>query len=250
MRLPALWYALFAMTSLAAPPEGLDRVAQRRIFFGHQSVGGNIMQGLGDLAGGKLTLVEGRSAEALTKPAFVHALVGRNEAPLTKVADFEKALDELGGRAEIAFFKFCYIDFTASTDVEALFAEYTAALTRLRAKYPQTTFVHVTVPLTTVQGGAKAWVKKLLGNQPWGAKENEVRHRYNELLRTRLAGQPLFDLAALESTRADGTLERFELGGTQVPALVAAYSDDGQHLNATGRVRVAAALVSFLAKLP
>lgn len=250
MRFLAVCYAVLAMTSLAASPETLDRVAKRRIFFGHQSVGGNVIDGLGDVSGGKLTIVLGRTPEVFDAPAFVHALVGRNEAPATKIADFEKALDDVGGRPDIAFFKFCYIDFAASTDVEKLFADYTAAMERLRAKYPKVTFVHVTVPLTIVQGGVKAWVKKRLGSAPWGEQENAVRHRFNELLRTKLAGQPLFDLAAVESTRPDGSAQRYELGGQQVPMLVPEYSDDGQHLNVVGRRRAAEALLEFLAKLP
>jgi len=44
---------------------------------------------------------------------------------------------------------------------------------------PAVTFVHVTVPLTIVQTGAKAWLKRRLGKAPWGEQENVVRHRFN-----------------------------------------------------------------------
>ena len=79
-----------------------------------------------------------------------------------------------------------------------------------------------------------------------------MRHRYNQLLRAKFAGQPgvLFDLAAVESTRADGTPLWFEVSGAKVPMLVAEFSDDGQHLNVTGRRRAADALLEFLAKVP
>ncbi|MBE2248154.1 MAG: SGNH/GDSL hydrolase family protein [Myxococcus sp.] len=250
MRPLTLCYALLAMPTFAAAPQPLERVEARRVFFGHQSVGGNVIEGLTEVSGGKLRVVEARTAGAFDQPGFVHTLVGRNEDPSGKVADFEKALDDVAGRPDIAFFKFCYVDFTPSTDVEKLFAEYSASLTRLQAKYPKVTFVHVTVPLTVVQTGAKAWLKRRLGRAPWGEQENAVRHRYNELLRAKLSGQPLFDLAALESTRSDGTPQRFELGGAQVPMLVPGYTDDGAHLNAVGRRRVAEALLEFLAKLP
>ncbi len=239
-----------SLSAGALPAELIDRVAQRRIFFGHQSVGGNIVAGLSDIGAGRLTVTEGRNPEAFDRPGFVHTFIGKNEQPASKVADFEAALDAIGGRADIAFFKFCYVDFDANTDVDAVFAEYAAAMARLRAKYPAVTFVHVTAPLTVVQGGPKAWLKKVTGAAPWGAKENAARHRYNELLRAKFAGQPLFDLAALEATKPDGTTQTFTLDGRQVPALAPAWSDDGQHLDVAGRRYVAQSLLSFLAKLP
>ena len=56
---------------------------------------------------------------------------------------------------DIALVKFCYVDFDAGTDVPALFAAYQATLASLEGRYPRTTFVHVTAPLTTVQGGPR-----------------------------------------------------------------------------------------------
>lgn len=252
MRLTLLCYALLAMPSLAASPESIERVASRRIFFGHQSVGGNLLEGVSDVSGGKLRVVQGRTPEVLSTPGLVHTSIGQNEDPSGKVRDFEKALDDVQGKADLAFFKFCYIDFSATTDVEKLFAEYLASMERLRTKYPAVTFVHVTVPLTIVQSGAKAWLKRRLGRAPWGEQENVVRHRYNQLLRAKFAGQPglLFDLAVLESTRPDGTPLWFEVSGAKVPMLVPEFSDDGQHLNVTGRRRAADALIEFLAKVP
>ncbi len=252
LRLHALLvcYALASMSALAAPDETLARVAERRIFFGHQSVGSNLLEGVATLGRGKLVITESRSAEAFTKPGLVHTFVGSNDAPLTKIADFEKAMDEVGGKAEVAFFKLCYVDFTDTTDVDALLAAYGAAMTRLREKHPTTTFVHVTAPLTLVQSGPKAFLKRLMGNAPWGERENAVRHRYNEQLRAKYKGEPVFDLAAVESTRSDGTAQTYELGGKAVPALVPGFTDDGGHLNAAGQKHVAEALLRFLAQLP
>lgn len=239
--------ALLALSATALADEVVQKVASRRVFFGHQSVGANILEGINDVTSGKVPVREGRTGELLSTPGLLHARLGQNEAPLTKLADFEAAVDALAGHLDVALFKFCYVDFDASTDVDALFAAWVATHERLAKKHPRVTFVHVTVPLTVVPQGAKAWLKqKLTRAAPWGAKENEVRHRFNTLLRTRLAGQPLFDLAALESTRPDGTAASWE----QVPALVPAYSDDGQHLNAVGRQRVAEALLTFLARVP
>ena len=240
--------ALLILSSVALPEGVVEKVAGRRIFFGHQSVGANVVDGIRELTSGKLIIREGRS---FTSPGLLHAFIGKNEAPLTKLADFESIIEALDGQVDLAFFKFCYIDFNAHTDVERLFTEYLATLNRLRAKYPGVTFVHVTVPLTVVPQGPKAWLQKTLTrSEPWGTKENAVRQRFNTLLRTRLEGQPLFDLAALESTHADGTPVRYPFGAQSVPALAPEYSNDGQHLNATGRRVVAEALLTFLARLP
>lgn len=233
-----------SVTGLA---DDVQKLASRRVFFGHQSVGANIVDGVNDVTSGKLPVHEGRTPA----PGLVHTLVGQNESPLSKLADFEAALGTLGGQADIALFKFCYVDFAANTDVEQLFADYLALHQRLRAKYPSITFVHVTVPLTVVPQGPMAWLKKTVSRkEPWGTRENEVRHRFNTLLRERLAGQPLFDLAALEATRPDGTAATWQRDGRTLPMLVAEYSGDGQHLNSVGRRRVAEALLTFLARLP
>lgn len=243
--------ALLTLSATHLADGVMENVADRRIFFGHQSVGDNILDGVNDVTGGKLSIREGRTAALLASPGLVHTRIGKNEAPGTKLADFEAALEKLEAPVDIAFFKFCYVDFSAGTDVEQLFTQYVSTLQRLRARHPGVTFVHVTVPLTAVASGAKAWLRKTVTRRPaWGARENETRHRFNTLLRTRLAGEPLFDLAALESTRADGSSHTYQHEGQTLPALVAEYSDDGQHLNSVGRRRVAEALLTFLARLP
>ncbi len=243
--------ALLTLSATGLADEVVQRVASRRIFFGHQSVGANILDGVNDVAGGKLRIREGRSGALLASPGFLHARLGKNEAPRTKVQDFEAALDSLGGSVDIAFFKFCYVDFDAKTDIDALFSEYLATIKRLEAKYPSVTIVHLTVPLTVVPDGASAWLREAVTRQPrWGAKENAARHRFNTLLRTQLGERRVFDLAALESSRADGTTVTYDYEGQPLPALVAEYSDDGQHLNTVGQRRVAEALLTFLSRLP
>ena len=230
--------------------EQVAAVAQRRVFFGHQSVGANVLEGLAEVTGGRVRVVESRDAAAFETPGVVHAFLGQNEAPLTKVADFEKAMDAVGGRADVALYKFCYVDFDATTDVDALFEAYRGSLERVAAKFPQLTVVAVTAPLTTVQTGPKAWLKNTFGGGAWGEKENVKRHAFNEKVRAAFRGKPLFDLARVEAVRPDGTTQAFTRDGATVPALVPAYSDDGGHLNAAGRKAVAAELVKVLAALP
>jgi lysophospholipase L1-like esterase len=49
------------------------------------------------------------------------------------------------------------------------------------------------------------------------------------------------------STHPDGRRESFRMNGTAWYSLVPAYTDDGGHLNAVGRVHVAAAFVRAIA---
>ncbi len=254
-------FLLMLSTSAAAPPDAdptagaLRALQQRRVFFGHHSVGGNILDGLRALskeAGVPLRLVEGKDGAALEGGGVLHAPVGQNEQPASKLRAFEQILDSgLGKQVELAFFKFCYVDFNASTNVRALFEDYQRSLAALKARHPQVTFVHVTAPLTVTQTGVKGFLKNLLGSGAWGERENVQRHTFNELLRQSYAGrEPLFDLAGLEAQGEDGRTETFERDGKHFPRLVGAYSDDGQHLNARGSRKVAGALAAFLAGLP
>ena len=234
---------------------GLERLTQRRVFFGHQSVGGNILDGVRGLSPSAKApaIVEVKDAStAIAQGTLAHAFVGQNEQPETKIAHFERLLD--GGVAkqvDVALMKFCYIDFTSSTDAKALFEKYRTTLAGLKSRHPGVTFVHVTAPLTTVQRGAKAWFNELRGRPVFGVGENVSREAFNALMRQTYGGkEPLFDLAALESSQSDGTRETYEVNGRAYPAMVPAYSDDGGHLNAAGQARVASALVAFLAALP
>ena len=233
----------------------LEVLAGRTVFFGHQSVGANILEGIAELArrdGVALRIVEvGRLGARQPPGTFAHANVAENGDPLRKLRSFDEALGPGPADVDVAFVKFCWVDFTKETDATALFAAYRSTLAALRARHPGTTFVHVTVPLTTVQGGWKALVKSFLGREPYGFLENARREEFSELLRQAYRGkEPVFDLARVESTGLDGRPAAFEREGRRVPVLVAAFTDDGGHLNAEGRRRVASALVELLAALP
>ena len=118
----------------------------------------------------------------------------------------------------------------------------------MRAANPRTTFVHVTLPLTTAQSGWKALAKRLVGRAPYGTIENVRREQYNALMRRAYAGrEPLFDLARIESTAPDGSAVTVAWDGTVAPAMAAAYTDDGGHLNEKGRLVAARALLAVLA---
>lgn len=222
-------------------PAQWQAVAQQRILFGHQSVGRNILDGVRDLAaaaGVSIPMQESRGPAVA--PGLTHFAVGSNGDPLAKISDFAAAVDG-GAAADIALMKLCYIDFSGAQDPTQVAAAYCDTLDALRGRHAQTTFVAVTVPLTTVQGGPKALVKRMLGRTPDGQAENERRQVFNEALRARNGAGRLFDLAAIEAGR----------GGKQgaAPCLDPALTSDGGHLNDQGARLVAAAFVGFLAGL-
>jgi hypothetical protein len=229
-----------------------DGVVRRRIFFAHQSVGMNLLDGVKELArreGADFSVIETTDPSALAPSTLAHSFVADNGDPERKLASFEQALDSgIGDVADVALFKFCYVDFGSATDSAALFAKYQDMLARQRARHPRLTFVHVTVPLTTVQGGWRALVKRALGRRPAGPAENAKREEYSDLVRRTYTGkEPVFDLARFEATAPDGTIAAVSHGARAVPLLVADYTDDGGHLNRNARLRLAREMLLVLA---
>jgi hypothetical protein len=156
----------------------------------------------------------------------------------------------LGEKADIGFFKLCFVDIYAATDVQKVFGEYRSSMAELRKNNPKVTFVHVTTPLTIVQSGWKAFVKKIIWRSIDGYQDNIQREAFNELLRKEYKGnEPIFDLAMIESTLPDGRRAMFTKDGKAYPCLVPEYTNDGGHLNEKGRKIVAEQLLIFLASL-
>jgi len=230
----------------------LEQIAQQRVFFAHQSVGGNLIEGLQSLArdtGVALQVRDVARDPNVPNQTFGHVFVGENGKPLAKLDEYRDRLAKQTSPPELAMVKLCFLDFTASTDPNAVFARYQADLAALRAQLPGTRFVHITTPLTTIESGPKAWLKRVLGKSPWGVVENQKREQYNQLMRTAYAGrEPLFDLAKLESTAEDGSRTLTSSGNTQTAALTAAYTSDGSHLNPRGERIAARALAGVLAQ--
>lgn len=231
----------------------LEHVAHQRIFFGHQSVGANLLEGIKQLsamASVPVRVFETPTASGVETSGLGHALVVKNGDPFLKLHSFEQAMGRQPTRLDVALVKFCFVDISADTDVKALFDRYRSTIDGLKTRNPGTTFVHVTVPLTTVQRGVKGVVKELIGQAPRGAVENVRREEYNELLRRAYRGrEPIFDLARIESTAPDGEKVTNNWQGSIAPEMAPEYTDDGGHLNAVGKLRAARELVSVLASI-
>lgn len=232
----------------------LGRIAQRRIFFGHQSVGMNLLDGVNQLAtmaGVPIRIDEVKTASTVESAMIGHAFIAENGSPFKKLKSFEQAMGAKSTNLDIALMKFCYVDFTEETNANELFERYRATLDVLRAKNPGTIFVHVTAPLTVVQGGTKDRLKQLFGKAPYGTLENMRREEYNALLRQAYKGyEPIFDLARVESSSPDGSVVSVKWKGRVIPVMFQDYSDDGGHLSATGKLLAARELISVLAAIP
>jgi hypothetical protein len=234
--------------------KGLDTVVSRKLFFGHQSVGLNIIDGLKDIgatAGIAMPpIVKARSGGDISGAGFYHSEVGKNLDPMSKLNDFDSILrGGVGNAVDAAFLKFCYVDFDANTDVEALFSAYRDTMARLKADFPKLIIVHFTAPLMIEERGLKARIKRLIGRKINSDADNAAREAYNRKLRAEYASKaPVFDLALVEASDSNGSATLHVGGDGQYYALRAEYSDDGGHLNAVGRKRAASWLAAELGK--
>lgn len=231
----------------------IEKVSQHNIYFGHQSVGENILQGIEQWqheTGASLNIVEGRDPAAKT-PAFIHYRVGQNGDPKGKIDDFAAQLTEIpAGDSGIAFFKLCYVDINESTDVEAVFKYFREKMWDARESYPDLSIVLVTAPVTGIQTGLKATAKKILNRQPFGILENIKRNDYNERLRSELSDSfSVFDLAAVETTLPDGSINTYKYKGASYPCMPGFYTSDLGHLNDYGAKAMAYNLLAFLAEI-
>lgn len=230
----------------------LASFSDRKIFFGHQSVGMNIIDGLqatySPSGRPTLTVVESRTAPARTGGYLAHAPMGVNGDPIGKFADFTTVMNGSMGKAvDVAMLKLCYVDVTAQTDVDALFKKYSAMMAQLEAAHPDVTFIYTTVPLTTDRGW-KQKVKSWLGrDDQMGPADNAARERYNQLVRKQYSQTGrFFDIAAVESTMDSAPAER-KRDGVPYYVLNNGLAADPGHLNGVGSRAAAAEFVSVVA---
>jgi hypothetical protein len=206
--------------------EAIAEAAALSVYFEHASVGDNI-------AGGIAALELGESRYDDTKltrnnrgnPDYADP---DNDAAL-KIAGFESSMGTVA--ADVAFFKFCYIDIPSSGS--ALFDSVRAAMEGLEAAHPATTFVWWTMPIETL-----VWDPPPLERQ---AYNNAVRSYCSS------SGRWLFDLADLESHDDSGSPVVHASSGSE--ALCGDYALDNGHLNAAGAAKMAKAYWMLLAEI-
>lgn len=233
-----------------------QKLSEKVIFFGHESVGKNILDGIRDILQENpkitMTITDNQDEQRKSGPLLIDSRIGKNGESIAKIDYFKDAIDKkIGAKANIAFMKLCYEDINATTDVEKIFNHYKETMAYLKNKYPKITFVHVTTPMRVNIGTWKTRIKEMLGKDKiWEYEDQIPREQYNAMLRKEYEGkEPIFDLAMIESTYPDGKKEFFMHKGTKYPTLVPEYTTDGGHLNEKGRRIVAENLLVFLSKL-
>ena len=223
------------------------------VFFGHQSVGRDVIAGLGESSEVThiVTLDEHRAAAHRHIPSgltVVHAALGRNREPLTKLADFAATLQSWPAPLpDVALMKFCYVDIETARGAESLLDRYQKDIEELQRTHPTVRFAHCTVPLRSIPTGPYALARRLLGQNLPQFEANQAREWFNDRLRERYGEHDmLFDLARLEATRPEGRPCTVRARGVRVRALASQWTYDGGHLNQPGRTMAATAFLHFL----
>jgi len=241
------------------PAEAWKELSKKKIFFGHQSVGNNIINGIKDILNDNpnidFNIMEISKPVELKEGVFAHTNnLGKNEDPQSKINAFASYMENgMGKNTDFTFLKFCFVDIDKKTDINKLFNDYKIKMAELKKKFPETTIIHFTVPLLKKsESSFKTWIKGFFGKSDgfFANAHNIKRNQFNSLILNEYAGkEPVFDLAALESAYPDGSRETFIEKGEKYYSLAPAYTDDGGHLNKEGREIIAEQLLIFLVNL-
>lgn len=221
-----------------------NKLSEKKIFFGHRSVGSNIIDGLIELRNQRnspaFNILETKDKSDFRPPVFAHAQIGENLYPKSKIDEFTRILENgLADSVDIAFMKLCFADINRHTDINELFEYYQTSINSLQEKYPNLKIIHCTVPLTPKRTGLKGIIRRFLLMD-----DNPYRHKYNQLMRSHYSDFELFDVAKMESTFPDNTANIY--GYKKTPGLVPEYSSNGGHLNQRGKLLIANELLHFL----
>jgi hypothetical protein len=231
----------------------LELLKNQKIYFGHQSVGKNIMAGVEDifkqLDFKGWPVIDLDQVTELPAAYFLHSRIGANIDPKGKCLHFTELLNkQIDKNIDIAFIKFCYVDIDENTDVVNLFTHYKSTMDSLQNEYPAISFLHVTVPLMASPGGWKIHLKRLIYYPDYTDPANIKRNEFNQQLLATYSEEKIFDLAGLESTYRDNKRNSFKKNGQLYYTLIREYTSDGGHLNETGRKWIAAGLLQKLAR--
>jgi hypothetical protein len=236
--------------NLSAPDIVSPFPGNRRILFGHQSVGLNILDGIQILSPATNIMAIAGDDPASGGYGIFHSRIGANQKPYSKIDDFARFVTAKNTFCDVAMMKLCYVDIGENTDIDDLFRYYRSMVDKLVRSAPGVHLVHITVPLRGIRLGLRSRIKLLAGQTLEPVEDNVRREAYNSLMRKEYQGEAtLFDLAAFEATRPDGSTSSIRIGGKEVKTLYPGYSDDGGHLNNNGRQFIAQKLVDMIAEL-
>ncbi len=234
-----------------------NTIVKKTIYFGHMSVGNNILAGVEEIInqedfGVNLKLNHIKNSKQIDSIGFYHSNIGRNGDPFSKITAFKEFIinDSVGQKVDIAFFKFCYVDNKKDINVNDVINEYVNTINQIKKKYPKLKIIHFTCPLKThsIKGRTilskfKRLAKRLL----LGDIDNVRRNEYNSLLREKYSAEnSIFDLAKFESINEDGIESTFSYKGKKYSSMQTFISNDGGHLNKQGQILIAKKLLEFL----
>jgi len=233
--------------------QAMNIIKDSSILFAHKSVGNNILSGLkmlSDETGIDINVKNIDDVSLQNKKIFAHVTGGKNYYPKTKIDSFTKKMSELNGELvpDVAFMKFCYVDIKPDTDVNELLKYYQEKINEIKKEKPGVTLIHLTVPLVTRSNTMKSKIKRLLGMDKYSEASNIKRNEFNDLLTKSFHGEPIFDIARVESTHKDGSREQFMEDGKVYYRMASEYTKDGGHLNDLGQYVVATEMVNFIGK--
>ena len=220
----------------------VDVLKLHKVYFGHKSVGGNIVTGIKRISDLNIRTAYNqpeRNDESLRTtiqqlsggPAFVEHDLGSDGLPFAKIASFERFMNDIiHDNVDVAFFKFCYMDIDARTDINALIAAYQAAMDRLHTHFPKVIIAHFTIPLY----------------YRTASFDNNKREQFSNWLRETYKDK-VFDIAAIESVDSKGNTA---VSWDNVTiAMADEWTNDGGHLNEAGQNQIGGSLIAFLAQL-
>lgn len=236
------------------PPGVWNQLAQKYIYFGHQSVGLNIIEGLQGLMSQypqvKLNILE--TVDGIKEGGvFSHSRVGHNMNPESKITDFVDIVKKGGvSHPDIASLKFCYVDANQKVDIANLFKQYRNDMRDLKSRYPDLILIHFTMPLRAQEFTWKTRLKLTLGMDAWEFEDAVKRNQYNSMMLKEYQDvEPVFDIARFEATAPDGSISKVKYKGSDIIFLQDQYTDDGGHLNKQGREMIAEKFLLFMVNL-
>ncbi|QDU33415.1 hypothetical protein KS4_14610 [Poriferisphaera corsica] len=224
-----------------------EKLAEQTWLFTHANLGRSMLTGMNSLRdddGGDWELyrlmiteqrtdrVDGFSIQSKLDKGRVYALARGNPRWDRKLKFLEKLLEK-GGWVEAKHERdgrqgkrdgLVVMDMLGLDDDEADAGEYCEKMNQLEAKYRGVIFVYMTMPLKVERSEA-----------------NVRRNKFNQVVRAfcKRRGKLLLDIAAIESTDANGKSITFQWDGETYERLHQHWTDDGGYLNARGQERIA-----------
>lgn len=210
------------------PLAWLNKARKLNVFFGHQSVGWNILEGLESLASEnnaryRVNIIENPPPGWFaTNTGIGHADIGENGNPIFKIRDFNTKVSKhpgYGRNLNAALVKICFADINSQTNVKEIWNEYVSNMDNLKRRFPNLTLVWCTCPIVSNES-------------------NERREAFNKLVREycQNSHSMLYDIADIEAYTPASKV--CVMGSQKI--LCKTYSQDGEHPDSdAGKQRLA-----------